>query len=322
MLFPRRRVVLSGSALLAAQAVAGALGPGLAADARKRVAFANVDDASAFGAAVLRGMKSAAASRPRLDVTAFDNRADVAHAVEIARTIAAARYDLFIEYNGQSASNLPISRLMDTAGIKVLAVQVPVPGAPLFAVDNRAAGTDSGKALALEFKRRWPAERPVVVIFGLPEAGPLFKDRGDAAKAAVAEVFPGIAFDELSSKGDAGYVRQTTSDLLTRNPGRKMMLWAHVDEIALAAVSGIKNSNRAEDVIVATTGGSAAVFPEIKRAGSPLLGTYSFFPELWGGDILDLADKILAGETIQPRTIPRQQLFISAQNIAQYEAKI
>lgn len=317
MLSPTRRMVLGGSLLMAAQVAAGAS----AQDARKRVAFANVDDASAFGAAVLRGVKAAAANRPKLELTTFDNRGDVAHAVEVARTVAAARYDLFIEYNGQSASNLPISRIMNGAGIKVLAVQVPVPGAPLFAVDNRASGTDSGKALAQEFMRRWPAEKPVAVIFGLPEAGPLFKDRGDAAKAAILETFPGTVFEEFSSKGDAGYVRQITTDLLTRNPGRKMLVWAHVDEIALAAVSGIKNSNRAEDAIVATTGGSAAVFPEIKRPGSPLLGTYSFFPDLWGADILDLAEKIMAGETIQSRSIPRQQLFISARNVGQFEAK-
>lgn len=100
--------------------------------------------------------------------------------VENARSVAAARYDLFIQYNGQAASNAPISRLMAGAGIKVLAIQVPVPGAPLFAVDNSA----SGRVLAEEGKRRWPDAVPVAVIIGLPEAGPMFRDRGEAAKRA------------------------------------------------------------------------------------------------------------------------------------------
>lgn len=121
--------------------------------------------------------------------------------------MAAARYDLFIQYNGQAASNVPVARLMAGAGIKVLAIQVPVPGAPLFAVDNSASGADSGRVLAEEGKRRWPDAVPVAVIIGLPEAGPMFRERGEAAKRAIAAVYPGVTFEEFSSKSDVGHVR-------------------------------------------------------------------------------------------------------------------
>lgn len=315
-----RRAVIGGLCLVGAPPLFGLARKGHAQERRQRIAFANIDDASTFGASVLRGLKEAAARRGGIDLTAFDNRGDAARAVENARSVVAARHDLFIQYNGHAASNTPIVRMMSAAAIKALAVQVPVPGAPLFAVDNQASGTDSGRALAEEGKRRWPGVTPVAVVIGLPEAGPLFRDRGEAAKAAILAAYPGTAFEEFSSKGDVGYVRQTMTDLLTRYSGRKLLVWAHVDEVALAVVSAIRNTGRTGDAVVATTGGSPSVFPEIKRPGTPLLGTYSFFPELWGNDILDLAQKMLAGEAVPERSKPQRQLFVSAQNVAQFEA--
>lgn len=297
----------------------GLPGAGRAQERRRRVAFANIDDASPFGASVQRGLQAAAAQRAGIELTNFDNRSDAARAVENARSVAAARYDLFIQYNGQAASNVPVARLMEGAGIKVLAIQVPVPGAPLFAVDNSASGADSGRVLAEEGKRRWPDAVPVAVIIGLPEAGPMFRERGEAAKRAIAAVYPGVTFEEFSSKSDVGHVRQTTTDLLTRHPGRRMLIWAHVDEVALAAVSAIRNTGRGADAVVSTTGGSSAALAELRRPGSPLLGTYSFFPELWGSDVFDLAERMLAGEAVPERSSPRRQMFVTAANVAQFE---
>ena len=286
---------------------------------RWRVAFASIDDASAFGSAVAASVKAAASRMPSIDLTVFDNRGDAAIAVENARSVATAGFDLMIEYNGQAASNLPISRILSEAGVKVLALQVPVPGAPLLAVDNAAAGTESGQVLASEGRKRWPNDKPVLVIIGLPEAGPVFLERGAAARATMLKTYPGEKVEEFSSKGDVGYVRQTLTDLLTRYPGRKLLVWVHVDEMALAAVSAVRNADRAADVLVATTGGSKSVFPEIRRAGSPLIGTYSFFPALWGDQLLKIADRMLRGEAVEARHYPQRQLFLTAQNLAQNE---
>ena len=298
---------------------AAALAPGaVLAQSRKRIAFANISDDIPFGASVQRGVRDAASRRPEFELTYMDNRNDAARALENARTVVASRYDLFIEYNAQSGSNLPIWRMMQEARIPVLAVQIGVGEAPLFAVDNKASGVESGRVLAETARKRWPSETPVFVIIGIPEAGPLIAERAAGAKESIDKVYPGASFIEFSSGNDAGRTRQLVTDTLTRFPNRKVLFWVHVDAMALAALAAVRNASRQADAMITTTGGDRAAFPEIRADNSPLLGTYGFFPELWGDDLLGIAADMLAGKPVARLIRPRRQLFLSRDNLGQY----
>lgn len=39
----------------------------------------------------------------------------------------------------------------------------------------------------------------------------MFRDRGEAAKRAIAAVYPGMTLEEFFSESDVGHVRQTTT---------------------------------------------------------------------------------------------------------------
>lgn len=84
-------------------------------------------------------------------------------------------------------------------------------------------------------------------------------------------------------------------------------------------MSAIRNTGRGGDAVVSTTGGSSAALAELRQPGRPLLGTYSLFPELWGNDVFDLAERMLAGEAVPGRSSPRQQMFVTTANVAQFE---
>ena len=49
----------------------------------------------------------------------------------------------------------PVERCIGQAGIKVLAVNAPIAGAPLYTADNLAAGRVAGEALAQFALRAW-----------------------------------------------------------------------------------------------------------------------------------------------------------------------
>lgn len=287
-----------------------------------RVAFANFDDEASFGALVVRGMKRAAEEHPELDVLFYDNKKDGARVMEIARTIATVKPDVFIEYNSIVPQvNVQVSRLMKEAGVPVLSIQVRVPETPLFAVDNVLSGYASGKAVAEAAQKKWPGERPVPLVIGLPEGGPMFRERAEHAMRGIREILPDAAFEEQSSKEQPSIARQVTTDFLTRNPGRRVVIWAHVDAMGLAALTATRNSGRDADVVIGATGGDPAVFPEICKDGSPFVGTFSFFPQFWGSDVLPLAARLAKGETIPDTTRPTRQLFVDATNIDQYISK-
>lgn len=298
--------------------IAALSGPAAFSQAKKRIAFANVSNDNPFGAAVLQSVKASAAKHPELELTYMDNRQDAAQALDNARTVAAARFDLFIEYNAQAGSNVPIYRLMQEAKIPVLAVQIGIADVPLFAVNNRATGLESGRVLAEAAKKKWPNETPVIMILSLQEAGPFFVERSEAAKEAITKAYPGVPLIEFSTHNDAGLTRQLVTDTLTRFPGRKVMLWVHIDAMALSALAAVRNSARAADCLISSTGGDRAAFPEIRQNNSPFLGTFAAFPELWGDDILALASDMLAGRSVAKVNYPKRELFLSRENIATY----
>jgi ribose transport system substrate-binding protein len=307
-------------AVAAAASVFGigrSLAQGSSTEKRWRIAYANVTDEIPFGVAVLKGLKQAALKWPQFEMTWLNNRNDAGQAVEIARTVAASKYDLFIEYNAQQPANGPISKILAEANVKALSIQTPLPGHPLYAVDNKRSGAEGGRALVNYAMKKWPAAKPVIMVIGSPELGLIFQERATAAKEQMQSGFPGAQVVEFSSKNDAGNTRQLVFDTLTRFPDQKFIIWVHLDSMALAALAAARNANRAGDVLIAATGGDVAAFPEIRKENSPFIGTYSFFPELWGADLLGLAEKILLGDAVPERNNPSRAEFVTRENIAQ-----
>ena len=98
------------------------------------------------GADVRRSFELAARTLP-VDMLYFDNAGDPDRAVANAEAAIAARVDLLIEYNADADANAEIARRLAAAGIPALALVDPLPGAPLYGPDNRAAGHIAGRAL-------------------------------------------------------------------------------------------------------------------------------------------------------------------------------
>ena len=231
----RRKFVCTlatGSTALALGATTVALGPGAFAQVagkKYRIVFANYSDEAVFGAAVLHGVQNAAKAHPNVDVIYFDNRQDAAKSIENARTIVAAKPDLVLWYTTFPDVNKRAAQLFDEAKLPIITIQTPALDAPMFAVDNKLSGKELGKALAENFKKKWPNVAPLALILGWPEQGPLFIDRAEAAKKAILETLPKTTISEFSTTGDPNRARQVTADFLTQHPGAKAMIWAHVD---------------------------------------------------------------------------------------------
>jgi ABC-type sugar transport system substrate-binding protein len=289
--------------------------PSAAQERKIRIAFANVSDEQSFGAIVLRGVRAAAKQRPDIEMIYYDNKGDAARSVENARAAAVVKADVYIGYNGTPATNPQIARVLKDAGIPVLSVQTHVPDTPIFAVDNARSGYEACRRLSQEAKKRWGAKPPVIFLLAYPEGGPLFIERTDACKRAMAQELPGTPIQEESTKNDTGRARAVTTDFLTRNAQQKVIIWAHVDSMAIAALTAARNSQREGDLLVSATGGEAAVLPEIRKVNGSYIGTFSFFPENWGQDILELAVKIARRQSVPEVTRPAKQVFVTRENI-------
>lgn len=283
-----------------------------------KIAFANFSDEAVFGAVVLKGMKDAAKTRDNLDLSYFDNKQDASKSIENARTIVATRPDIVIWFCSIPDANITVGRLFKEASLPVITVQVPMPDTPLFAVDNALSGRESAKALTTEAKKKWPGVTPEILMINWPEMGPMFIERGGSAKKLLMEEFPNAKITELSALGDPNRARQQTADFLTLKPNNKVLMWVFSDAYGISALAAARNASREDDVLIATTGGDSSVFAEIRKATTAFVGSFSFFPELWGADLLNAAVKRVNGEPLPVRISPTRQLFLSSANIAQY----
>ncbi|WP_349428827.1 sugar ABC transporter substrate-binding protein [Microbacterium sp. LWS13-1.2] len=281
-----------------------------------QVTYASFGESVGFVATVTKSLQ-AAADAAGVELSVLDNQNDAATAVDNARQAATTDPDVFIEYNGNADSNSRVASLMADASIPVIAVQYPIEGAPLFAIDNTQVGEIGGSQLAAAAQEKWGEdETPAALIVTLPQGGPIQLDRSEGAKAAISDTYPDIEFTDVDSRSDAAVGRQLAADFLTSHPDEPVIIWAHVDSVGLGVVAAVEASGR-DDVLVMSTGGDAAIFPEIRKAGTPLVGTVGLFPESWGSVLIDLAQKVAAGEEVPEVTHPEKIEVISAANIGQ-----
>src|SRR5262252_7686915 len=176
------------SVLAALPALACGLGAAKGARAeppRFKVALVNLDETPGVtleglgftGSDVRRSFEMAARTRP-VDMLYFDNAGDPARAVANAEAAIAAKVDLLIEYNADTEANAEIANRLAAAGVLALALVDPLPTAPLYGPDNRAAGQIAGRALVDFARETWLGEQVLGLLIGdLAAPGPAIKDR-------------------------------------------------------------------------------------------------------------------------------------------------
>jgi len=325
----RRRTLLG---LLAA---ASAAAPARAQNAPRRIApsriaFANLTDSPApgleglgFSGADVRASFEFAARRLPVEMIYFDNAGDPARAVANADAAIAARADLLIEYSADPDANAEIARRMQAAGIPVLALVHPVPGAPLYGPDNREAGRIAGRALGAFARDNWPDEKVLGVLIGdLADPTEAVNERARGIAEGAHESLPGLDFAPLDTGGQP--VRadaMLTRFLLARRDSR--MLVATLDDVAaIYARNAVELNRRQSDVVIASQGldphihGGMNEKKEIdaNNRGSVVLGSVAYFMDRYGYDVLPIALRMLAGQTVPPVT-RTQHVLVGAANI-------
>jgi ribose transport system substrate-binding protein len=307
-----------GSTLLAgvvAAALVACGSPSDGAPGQTQIAYASDNEATALVAAVTRGMQ-AAADAAGVELSVSDNAQDSAKIVNFARQAATTKPSVFVEYNSVADANASVARILKEAGVPVLAVQYAIEGAPLFAIDNTQVGRLGGQALADAARQKWGAGADVhALLLALPQGGQPQLERRDGAAGALRDALGTVDITASDTRQDPNTARQVTTDYLSAHPDGHVVIWSHVDSMASAAVAAARAAGREGDVLVAGTGGDQAIFPELRRPNTPLVGTVGLFPEDWGAQIVDLATKIAQGQQVPDVTHPARIEMLTPANI-------
>jgi ribose transport system substrate-binding protein len=326
----RRRLFLAGilACGLGLPRAAGAEGR------RYRIALANLDETPGAtleglgftGADVRRSFELAARTLP-VEMLYFDNARDPARALANAEAAIAAKVDLLIEYNADTDANAEIARRLAAAGIPALALVDPLPGAPLYGPDNRAAGRIAGQALGAFARENWPGEQVLGVLIGdLADPEPAIGDRVQGITAGINETLPSLKLARLDTGGQSVRADALLTKFLLTQPGQRLLIATLDDLAAVYAARAIEMNRRQSDCIIVSQGldpnihGGQSEKKEIdpNNRSTVVLGSVAYYMDRYGHDVLPLALRLLAGETLAARTVTRHTLITAANVFREY----
>ncbi|HEY2618756.1 MAG TPA: substrate-binding domain-containing protein [Acetobacteraceae bacterium] len=319
----RRRPLLAG--LLAC-----GLGLARAETRRYRIAFANLDETPGVmleglgftGLEVRRSFELAARALP-VEMLYFDNAGDPDRAIVNADAAIAAKVDLLIEYNADADANAKIAQHLASAGISALALVDPLPDAPLYGPDNRVAGRIAGHALGSFAQETWPGQQVLGVLIGdLADPGLAISDRVQGITEAVQDALPTLKFASLDTGGQSVRADALLTKFLRTERSQRLLIATLDDLAAVYAKNAIEMNRRQSDCVIVSQGldrnihGGVSEKKEIdpNNRSSVVLGSVAYYMDRYGYDVLPLAMRLLAGETLPPRTLTHHTL-VTATNV-------
>jgi ribose transport system substrate-binding protein len=309
---------------------------GLAPAAAQRtyvVAFANFTDepgvtieGTGFTGRDIRESFVLASRVHPVEMVYYDNHRDDARALANAEAAIARKVDLYIQYH-RGAASAAVGEKLRAAGIKVLALNYPVPGAPLYTADNLAAGRIAGEALAQFSLRAWRAQPVAAAVVGnVSAAEDRVPERVQGVTQALGRLLPAARVTTLDTKGNPAQVAPLLGKFIAAHPTGKLLLAATDDATALALKAAVESAGRVHDTAIVSHGVDRSVHGGMNdrkeidpsNRGSILVGSVAFFLDRYGYEVLPLAMRMLRGEAVPPRVTTRHVLVTAANVFVEY----
>jgi ribose transport system substrate-binding protein len=278
-----------------------------------RFGYASQTEEFSFSRLVSESIRSSAYDAG-IDLLVLNNCYSPKTAIRNAEIFVREQVDLVIEFqtNQQSAS-VVASKLME-AGIPIIAIEIPHPGAAYYGANNYRAGVIGGHALAQACIREWKGVVDEILLLELPMAGPLPRSRLTGMLAGIREQLQRVPDQKVRFVDGNGRFEKSLDVIrkhLRRSTSRHILLGALNDPSCLGALSAFEEAGRAEHCLAVGHNASIEARKEMRRPGSRLVGSVGFFPERYGDAVISLAMDKVQGKEIPPASFIKHQLITS-----------
>jgi ribose transport system substrate-binding protein len=305
-----------------------------AQERRYTVAFANLTEepgatleGTGFTGREVRESFVLAARRYPIDLVFYDNHKDPQKALANVEDAVTRKVDLYIQYFDDAATNAKVGQGLRAAGIRVLAINTPVPDAPLYTLDNRAAGRIAGEALSDFGARNWRGQPTIGVVVGnLGDREHRIDERAQGATEGLKRQLATLRISSLDTQGNPAQVGPLLAKLLASHPSTKVLAATMDDASALAAKSALESAGRLSDGAIVGQGVDRSVHGGLNERkeldpsnrGSIVIGSVAFYLDRYGYEILPIAMRMLRGEAVAPRSVTPHRLVTAANVFIEY----
>ena len=202
----------------------------------KTLAFAGIAERIFFRRAVEHGVirQAKLAGFDERGLIIMDNRFDPDVALRNAEQIIARAPNIFVEYHHNIKVNHIVAERCDQVGLPLIAVDIPVPGAPFIGVNNWLVAKTGGEYMAKLIKTKWRGwgAADLVVLLQAPQAGEIAMLRSEGVATALVEAFGEEAQEKIlraDERNRHSGTRPGNDDKTSGSPPRCQKDCGHLD---------------------------------------------------------------------------------------------
>jgi ribose transport system substrate-binding protein len=279
------------------------------------IGFANLQRDIAFGILVEKGIQQNA-DAAGVELVIADNRLDGPTALANAKSFAERKVDYVIEFQTDANFGQTVMDVFKQDGTKVTAIDIPMPGASFFGVNNPKSGFMGGSYLATAAAKQFGADAVkdgYLVIGALPQSGVIPRMRTEGQRAgflAMTKDFPADHIIEIDTKNTLQESYTQMNNVLGRiPPGAPIMIIAINDQATMGMLQAVRAAGRVDQAIAVGNGADEA---EALATDPKLVAATGSFPGSYGNYLIPIALSALAGKTIPDATFVTHQMVTKA----------
>ena len=252
-----------------------------------------------------------AAQAAGIDLISLDNRYNAKIAQRNADLLVREKVDLAIEFQTDETVAPIVAAKYREAGIPMIAIDIPHPGATYYGANNYEAGLIGGRYLGRWVKEHWHSEVDEIILLELPRAGNLPQMRLTGMLVGINLVLPtakNCRITHLNGDGDLGPSFEVVRKYIRGARSRRLIVGAINDVSAIGALRAFQEAGRAETCAIMGQNASPEGRAELREPNTRLVGSVAFFPERYGPDLIKVSLDILNKRPVPPAVFVEHKL--------------
>lgn len=252
-----------------------------------------------------------AAQAEGIELISLDNRYNAKIAQRNADLLVREKVDLAIEFQTDETIAPIVAAKYREAGIPMIAIDIPHPGATYYGANNYEAGLIAGRYLGRWVKEHWHSELDEIILLELPRAGNLPQMRLTGMLVGINLVLPAARnsrVTHLNGDGDLGASFEVVRKYIRGSRSRRQVVGAINDISAIGALRAFEEAGRADTCAVIGQNASPEGRAELREPNTRLVGSVAFFPERYGPDLIKVSLGILNKRPVPPAVFVEHKL--------------
>jgi ribose transport system substrate-binding protein len=252
-----------------------------------------------------------AAKQEGIELIALDNRYSAKIAQRNADLLVREKVDLAIEFQTDETIAPIVAAKYREAGIPMIAIDIPHPGATYYGANNYEAGLIGGRHLGRWVKEHWHSELDEIILLELPRAGNLPQMRLTGMLVGINLTLPSAKncrVTHLNGDGELGPSFEVVRKHIRLSRSRRLVVGAINDVSAIGALRAFEEAGRADTCAVMGQNASPEGRAELREPNTSLVGSVAFFPEQYGPDLVKVSLDILNKRAVPPAVFVEHKL--------------